>query len=101
MSQFADPEYPRRILKPSLVFAAGDDRVVDPRTVEAFATRLKAGRHLVVPYARHEILMERDVFREQFWAAFDAYIPGSRDELSALATAQDWIERAREKKAIW
>jgi lysophospholipase len=33
----------------------------------------------VIPGARHEILMERDVIREEFWAAFDAFIPGSPD----------------------
>lgn len=101
MARFADPEYPRRVLTPALVFAAGDDRIVDARAVEKFSTRLKAGRHLVIPYSRHEILMERDVFRAQFWSAFDAYIPGARDELSALVTAQDWIDKARAKRAIW
>jgi lysophospholipase len=25
----------------------------------------------------HEVLMEQDPFREQFWAAFDAYVPGT------------------------
>ncbi len=101
MQQFADPEYPRRVLTPSLVIAAGDERVVDGQAVEVFATRLKAGRHVVIPYARHEILMERDVFRQQFWAAFDAFIPGARGELRAIETAQGWIEQARGKRAVW
>jgi lysophospholipase len=26
--------------------------------------------------SRHEILQERDSIREQFWAAFDAFVPG-------------------------
>ena len=101
MAQFADPEYPRRVLTPALVFGAGDDRVVEPRAVEIFSTRLKAGRHLVIPHARHEILMERDAFRDLFWSAFDAFIPGARDELSALATGQGWVEQARRKRALW
>ncbi len=101
MARFADPEYPRRVLTPALVFGAGADRIVDSRAVEAFSTRLKAGRSLVVPHARHELLMERDVFRQQFWSAFDAYIPGQRDEVAALATAQSWIETARGKRAPW
>lgn len=46
---------------------------------ERFATRLKAGRVITVPHARHEILMEQDPMRDQFWAAFDAFIPGSTD----------------------
>jgi lysophospholipase len=101
MRQFADAEYPRRVLTPSLVMAAGDERVVDARAVEVFATRLKAGRHIVIPYARHEILMERDIYRERFWAAFDAFIPGARGELRAIETAQGWIEQARGKRALW
>lgn len=98
MDQFADPEYPRRVLTPTLVFAAGDERVVDGRAVERFATRLKAGRQVPIPLARHEILMERDEFRHQFWDGFDAFIPGARDELAAISAAQNWIEKAREKK---
>jgi lysophospholipase len=81
MARFSDPEFPRRTLTPIMVIASGADRVVDTRAIERFATRLKAGRIVVVPEARHEIMMERDLFREQFWAAFDAFIPGARDEL--------------------
>ena len=92
MEQFADPEYARRTLTPTLVIAAGGDRVVDTGAIERFAVRLKAGGLVVIPYARHEILMERDVFREQFWAAFDAFVPGTRDELVALEAAQEMIE---------
>jgi lysophospholipase len=33
---------------------------------------------VVIVGAQHELMMERDAFREQFWAAFDAFIPGSR-----------------------
>ena len=85
IKQFADAEYPRRVLTPTLVFASGADQVVDKRAVERFATRLKAGRYLEIPRVRHEILMERDIFRAQFWAAFDAYIPGAREELTDFA----------------
>jgi lysophospholipase len=77
MGDFADGEYPRLVLTPMLVFSAGEDRVVDSRAVERFAQRLKAGRVIAIPNARHEILMERDSVRSQFWAAFDAFIPGS------------------------
>jgi lysophospholipase len=87
MEEFADPEYARRTTKPVLVIAAGADRVVDTAAAERFALRLKAGRLIVIPYAAHEVLMERDVFREQFWAAFDAFIPGTRAELEAFETS--------------
>jgi lysophospholipase len=39
--------------------------------------RLRAVAHLVIPRARHQLLMEQDRYREQFWAAFDAFVPGT------------------------
>jgi len=85
MARFADPEFARRTLTPILVIASGADRVVDTPAIERFSSRLKAGRVVVVPHARHEIMMERDPFREQFWAAFDAFIPGMWDDLAGTA----------------
>lgn len=38
---------------------------------------MRVGRIIVVEGAEHEILIERDVFRRQFWAAFDKFVPGS------------------------
>lgn len=94
MRQFENPEFALRTLTPTLVIAAGDDHVVRLGAVERFATRLKAGRLIVIPHAQHEILMERDVFRAQFWAAFDAFVPGDRDEPGALELARKAIEKA-------
>ena len=83
MRRFDDPDYPRAVALPILVVGAGADAVVDTRAVSRFAARLKTGGYVEIAHARQEILMERDVFRAQFWAAFDAFIPGARDELSA------------------
>ena len=49
------------------------------------------GSALVLPTARHEILMESDAIRAQFWAAFDAFVPGER--LEAAASAGEQLER--------
>ncbi len=76
MREFEDPDFPRRTLTPTLVIAAGADRVTDTRATERFASRLRAGRLVIIDGAEHELLMERDVFRNQFFAAFDAFIPG-------------------------
>ena len=35
------------------------------------------GRHLILAGAKHEILQEQDQYRGQFWAAFDAFVPGT------------------------
>jgi lysophospholipase len=69
-------ELVERITVPTLLFACGSDRVVDPRAVERFGRRLVNGGTILVPGARHELLMEADRFREPFWAAFDAFVPG-------------------------
>lgn len=95
--EFADPEYPRRTLTPILIVAGAGDRVVDLRTIERFASRLKAGRMIMLSRGRHELLMERDDLRGQFWAAFDAFVPGTRDEYNALVEAQKVIEKVRGK----
>lgn len=87
MSRFTDPRYALSIRLPVLVIAAGADPVCATPMTERFASRLKAGHAIVIPGARHEILMERNVIREQFWAAFDAFIPGSPDTLSAPGSA--------------
>lgn len=77
MKRFADPRYPLKIRLPVLIVAAGADPVCATPATERFASRLKAGHAIVIPGARHELLMERDEIRDQFWAAFDAFIPGS------------------------
>jgi lysophospholipase len=87
MRRFEDAEYPRRILTPTLVIAAGADAVVDTPATGAFASRLKAGRRITLRLARHELLLERDAIREEFWAAFDAFIPGSLKTAALLAAS--------------
>jgi lysophospholipase len=77
MGSFADPAYPRQLRQPILIVAAGQDAVVSTPAIEQFAIRLRAGSHVVVPGARHELLMEQDQYRDQFWAVFDAFVPGT------------------------
>ena len=100
MRQFEDADYPRRTLTPILVIAAGADRIVATPAIESFASRLKAGRVITLPYARHEILMERDLFRAQFWAAFDGFIPGVEDRLAQSVAAAMNTPR-RKTRRFW
>lgn len=66
---------------PMLIFVAGKDTVVDPGSVDDFASRLKMGTRILLPTARHEVMQENDVIRSEFWAAFDAYL--GVDEIAA------------------
>lgn len=77
MAEFADPRYAPEIRQPIVVVAAGRDEIVSTPAIEEFGMRLRAGSHLVVAGAKHEILMEQDRYRAQFFAALDAFIPGS------------------------
>jgi lysophospholipase len=77
MDRLTDPATARAIRQPLLIVAAGADRIVSTPAIEHFGSRLIAGAHLVIPGARHEILQERDIFREPLFAAMDAFIPGS------------------------
>ncbi len=84
MREFAEPDYPRAIATPTLVIASGSDGVVDTRSLERFATRLRVGNLIVIDGARHEVMMERDVYRELFFKAFDAFAPEAAAEPAAF-----------------
>lgn len=78
--EFVEATYPNALNQPILIIAAGEDKLVSTAAAERFAIRLRAGAINVIPGSRHEILMERDAVRSQFWAAFDAFIPGSAEK---------------------
>ena len=71
------PAYAAQIRQPILIVAAGRDAIVSNEAIENFATFLRAGAHLVINGAQHELLMEQDRYRTQLWAAFDAFVPGT------------------------
>jgi lysophospholipase len=77
---------------PTLIVAAGADPVCGTAETERFAAALRTGDLILLPGARHEILSERDAVREDFWAAFDAFIPGSepfdREKIGEAAEAR-------------
>ena len=77
MKDFAAPGYSGHIRQPILLVAAGRDEVVSTPAIEKFGMNLLAGRHLILAGSKHEILQEQDVYRAQFWAAFDAFVPGT------------------------
>jgi lysophospholipase len=87
MKRFAESNFPRSITTPVLIVAAGRDRVTETAAAERFASRLRAGRIIVIEGAEHEILIERDVLRRQFWAAFDQFVrePKIRKDSRAAA----------------
>ncbi|WP_421726306.1 alpha/beta fold hydrolase [Bauldia sp.] len=77
MSLVNQPDFATGVDVPALVLLGTLDSVVSLAAVEQLATELRAGALSIIPGARHELMMERDELREQFWAAFDAFVPGS------------------------
>jgi lysophospholipase len=77
MNEFADPAYPSKVRQPLMLVAAGRDEIVSTAAIEDVAIRLRAGSHLIVAGSKHELMMEQDRYRGQFWAAFDAFVPGT------------------------
>lgn len=77
MNTFKGMNYPSEIRQPILMLAASNDTVVSTAAIEEFAYHLRAGSHLVIAGSKHEILQEQDRYRSQFWAAFDAFVPGT------------------------
>jgi lysophospholipase len=77
MGELSQPGYAARIRQPILIIAAGFDAIVSTPAIDEFAVRMAAGSHLIVPGARHELLMEQDRYRGQVMAAFDAFVPGT------------------------
>ena len=76
MSRFESPDYPRRIRTPSLIISCGREQIVSNNAIERFAVNLNNAALVHIPGSKHEILMERDRVRDQFWRAFDAFVPG-------------------------
>lgn len=77
MRRVLRPKFLHDVDVPLLIVASGADQVVSTAVIEKITPALRTGHTIVIRNARHEILFERDELREQFWAAFDAFIPGS------------------------
>jgi lysophospholipase len=71
MSAALAPGYLERIELPLLLMSAGQDQLIDIASHSPVVARLKHGEHVTVEGAKHEIMMETDPLRAQFWQAFD------------------------------
>lgn len=74
MARSLDDSYPTEVKIPVLMLAAARDEIVSSRATETLGLRMRTGRHLIVPGARHELFMESDPIRGQVLAAFDAFV---------------------------
>jgi lysophospholipase len=71
MSAALAPGYLERIKLPLVLMTAGQDRLIDITSHAPVAARLGNAEHVIVADAKHEIMMETDPLRAQFWQSFD------------------------------
>jgi lysophospholipase len=64
----------RAVTTPLLMVGAGKDRICVTREAKAFAQAAPHADYVELKDAEHEILMERNPIRAEFWAAFDAFM---------------------------
>ncbi|HEV7959464.1 MAG TPA: alpha/beta hydrolase [Rhizomicrobium sp.] len=69
-----EPGYAEAIKTSALLIAAGRDRVCDSAATHAFAMRMRDAEFVEIENAQHEIMMERDPLRAQWWSAVDDFL---------------------------
>jgi lysophospholipase len=79
MNELSMASFPGCIKVPVLMFSAANDEIVSSEAIQKFAAEARMCRLTGIPGARHEIMQERQAFREEFWAAFDKFIPGTKE----------------------
>ncbi len=62
-----------QVKTPALIIAAGGDPIVDPASNRDFAEASGAEFH-IIPGALHELFLEKDRYRDQFFAVVDAFL---------------------------
>ena len=75
--RFQEPGFFERIACPVLLAEAGEDVLVSNKAIRRAAARLPDCTFVDYPNARHEILMEGDLIRDGFLAAFDGLLARS------------------------
>ena len=73
----AQSEYLAAIKTPVLILLAGKDRLVAADSLRFAAAHLSKGELVEIAGSHHEIMIETDEIRAQFWKAFDDFVARS------------------------
>jgi len=74
IDRVAAPAFARSLQVPILMVTAARDQIVCLRAQAQFCHQTPDCRHVSIAGARHELLVETDDRRAQFWRAFDAFV---------------------------
>ncbi|MDO8288452.1 MAG: alpha/beta hydrolase [Parvibaculum sp.] len=67
-------DYLATIKTPLLIIMAGEDRLIDRAALTFAAAHITGAELVAIEGSHHEILIETDALRAQFWIAFDDFI---------------------------
>lgn len=68
------PGYLKKVTTPTLLVRGGHEMVVSNAAIAQVAQSLPHAELLTIEGAMHEVMMEDDRYRTQFWDAFDAFV---------------------------
>jgi len=71
---FNNPGTVAHVRIPILIATAAEEQLVANASHDVVAHELPDARHITIEGAKHEILMESDAIRQQFWDAFDQLV---------------------------
>ncbi len=74
IDEIHDPDYMRNYKTPTLIISAEKDGLIDSTDHGILATNNEHIHVITVKNALHEILMEKDSLRQEYWRAFDQFI---------------------------
>jgi|GEM_PF-1060207 len=74
--------YRKNMVIPCLILSAARDTEANIAQARQLAEKLRLADNLIIPAASPALLQESAYQRRQFWAAFDAFIPGSDSSLA-------------------
>lgn len=80
MHHVSEPQFMAANRLPTLFLIAGSDKVVSSGAIVRYARTLRSGHCLTIDGARHELLQEADIFREQALAAFCTFAANRSEE---------------------
>jgi len=75
--ELSGPPWQSSFHVPVLMVVGALDRVVSVAAIERLAAKIRGAGVIVIPGGQHELLLERNIIREQVFAAIDAFIPGA------------------------
>lgn len=88
MRQVRKETYLAKLHIPLLIITAGRDQIVDNKVTREVAEMIPACKVIEIDGAQHELLQEKDYYREQAMAAIKAFFPGE-DTIVPQKTALD------------